>query len=132
MEYNNALIKLSQDTPAIQGTQVWSEALETMMVLLSPLCPHITEELWHIVGNTTSVHEQALPEFDAALAADELVTLVVQINGKVRDRVDVPAGLGEEEARQAVLSIPKVAAALEGKAPKKFIYVPGKLANIVI
>ncbi|MEI7556976.1 leucine--tRNA ligase [Candidatus Chlorohelix sp.] len=132
MEYNNGLIKMAQDTPAVQASVAWREALDTMLVLLAPLSPHITEELWQITGHETSIHIETLPIYDAALAADDLVTLVVQINGKLRERIDIPADMGEEEVKQTVLSAPKIAAAVSGATPKKIIYVPGKLVNIVL
>jgi leucyl-tRNA synthetase len=132
MEYNNGLIKIAQDTPAVQASVAWREALDTMLVLLAPLSPHITEELWQITGHETSIHIETLPIYDAALAVDDLVTLVVQINGKLRERIDIPADMGEEEVKQTVLSAPKIAAAISGATPKKIIYVPGKLVNIVL
>lgn len=132
MEYNNGLLKIVAETPSIQASPVWREALETLLTLLSPLCPHITEELWQMLGHTTSIHSEAMPQYKPELAADPTVTVVVQINGKVRDRMEVPANVTEEEVRQAVLSSPKVEQALNGAAPKKFIYIEGKLVNIVL
>jgi len=132
MEYSNALFKIVEETPTVQEGVAWDEAIETMLILLAPLCPHITEELWQAKGHSDSVHQQAVPVFDPALAADEVVTIVVQINGKLRDRLEVPAGMGEDEVKATILSSPKIVAAIGDTKPKKIIFVPGKLMNIVV
>jgi leucyl-tRNA synthetase len=132
MEFSNALFKTVEEAPTVQEGAAWDEAIDTLLILLAPLCPHITEELWHVRGNTDSIHDQNVPTYDPALAADEVVTVVVQINGKVRDRQEVPAGMGEDEVKATILSSPKIAAAVGDTKPKKIIYVPGKLMNIVM
>ncbi|MCG0313897.1 MAG: leucine--tRNA ligase, partial [Calditerricola sp.] len=109
-----------------------AEAIEKTIVLLAPFAPHIAEELWHRIGHADSVHAQPWPTWDeAALAADE-VEIVVQVNGKVRDRVVVPANASREEIEAAVLAQEKVKAHLAGKTVKKVIVVPGKLVNLVV
>lgn len=109
-----------------------AEAIEKTIVLLAPFAPHIAEELWHRIGHADSVHAQPWPTWDeAALAADE-VKIVVQVNGKVRDRVVVPANASREEIEAAVLAQEKVKAHLAGKTVKKVIVVPGKLVNLVV
>ncbi|GAB6933208.1 leucine--tRNA ligase [Calditerricola satsumensis] len=109
-----------------------AEAIEKTIVLLSPFAPHIAEELWHRIGHADSVHAQPWPKWDeAALVADE-VEIVVQVNGKVRDRVVVPANASREEIEAAVLAQEKVKAHLAGKTVKKVIVVPGKLVNLVV
>ena len=132
MEFTNTLYEFAAKNPAIYHTAAWREAIETLLKLLAPLSPHITEELWHQIGHADTVHYQAMPAFDPSLAVDEVVTLIVQVNGKVRDKLEVSAGLGQDEVTATALAAPKVAAAIEGKHPKKLIYVPGKLVNIVI
>jgi leucyl-tRNA synthetase len=129
MEFTNALQK-AKATP-VYGTEAWEEAIATLLLLLAPCCPHIAEELWTRTGRPYSVHRQAWPRFDAALAAEEMITLVVQINGKVRARIEVPADVAEEAAREAALADENVRRHLEGKPPRKVIVVPGKLVNIV-
>ncbi len=130
MECNNALIK-QQNEPVARSTS-YRRTLETMMQLLAPLAPHITEELWHTTGHTASVHDTEWPTYDEAMTKDETFTLVVQINGKVRDRVEVPTGISEVEVRQAAVSSPKVIPLIGENTIQKFIYIPGKLVNIVV
>ncbi|MEI6044947.1 MAG: leucine--tRNA ligase [Chloroflexota bacterium] len=132
MEYSNSLQKLIEEAPAVQQGVAWDEAIDTLLILLAPLCPHITEELWQSKGHRSSVNEQPMPLFNPTLAADELVTIVVQINGKVRDRLDLPIGISEEEVKATVLFAPKIATAIGESIPRKVIYVPGKLVNIVL
>jgi leucyl-tRNA synthetase len=102
------------------------------MLLLAPCCPHIAEELWARTGRPYSVHQQSWPEFDAGLAAEETITLVVQVNGKLRARLDVPADIAEEAAREAALADENVVRHIEGKEVRKVIYVPGRLVNLVV
>ncbi len=96
------------------------------------MTPFIAEELWHSTGHDDSVHEQPWPGFDPALLVDEFITVVVQVNGKVRDKLEVPADVSEPRVRELALTSAKVQAATGGREPKKFVYVPGRLANIVV
>ncbi|HEX2914046.1 MAG TPA: leucine--tRNA ligase [Chloroflexia bacterium] len=132
MEFSNSLTDIAGKNPGIYGSQTWKQAIDTMLLLLAPLAPHITEELWHQVGHEDSIHFQRMPVFDPALAVDEVITVVVQINGKVRDKLEVAAGMSEDEVKATVLASPKVAAAVGDNKPKKVIYVAGKLVNIVL
>ncbi|MGA8056866.1 MAG: class I tRNA ligase family protein, partial [Candidatus Binataceae bacterium] len=106
-------------------------AFESYVVMLAPMAPHIAEELWRALGHTTSIHLEPWPKFSEDLARDEMVTVVVQVNGKVRDRLQVGAGTPEEEVRGMALRSEAVARHLDGKQPKKIIYVPDKLVSIV-
>ncbi|MCY4528024.1 MAG: class I tRNA ligase family protein, partial [Chloroflexi bacterium] len=110
----------------------WPEASEKLWVLLAPMAPHITEELWERAGNTSSIHNEPLPEFDADLAADEMIELVVQVNGRVRAKVDMPVGITEEDAKEAAMALENVLRHTEGKQVFKTIYVPGRLVNLVV
>jgi leucyl-tRNA synthetase len=130
MEMRNALQDAKKT--ALYGTQAWDEAVEALLLLLCPIAPHITEELWARLGKPYSIHQQRWPAWDEAIAAEELLTLVVQVNGKVRDRIQMQAGVTEEQARELALTSEKVQRYLEDKKPRKVIYVPGKLVNIVI
>ncbi len=130
MEFTNALIK-AQGTP-VYDIPAWEEAIKTLLLLLAPCCPHITEELWARTGRPYSVHQQSWPQFNADLAAEEVITLVVQINGKLRARLEVPAGITEEAAREAALADANIQRHLGDKVIRKVIYVPGRLVNVVV
>jgi leucyl-tRNA synthetase len=108
------------------------ESIESLLLLLAPTAPHLTEELWQRTGHSYSIHNQSWPKWDEALAKDEEITLVVQINGKLRDRITVPASITEDEARKLVLERPRVKTYVEGKKIAKLIYVPGRLVNLVV
>ena len=96
------------------------------------MAPHLTEELWQRTGEAYSIHSQAFPAWDDSLAAEEVITLVVQVNGRVRDRLEVPADIGEEEAKRLALERPNVQRHTGGRTPAKLLYVPGRLVNVVV
>ncbi|MGZ6175182.1 MAG: class I tRNA ligase family protein, partial [Candidatus Binataceae bacterium] len=125
MDQLNYLVRLA---PADAGRF----AFESYVVMLAPMAPHIAEELWRALGHTASVHLEPWPKFSEELARDEMVTVVVQVNGKVRDRLVVGAGTPEEEVRGMALKSEAVARHLDGKSPKKIIFVPDKLVSIVV
>jgi leucyl-tRNA synthetase len=129
MAYNNTLIKAKES--AVYGTSAWDEALRSLTLMIAPIMPHLAEELWERLGGAYSVHTQAWPQWDEAVAADAVITLVVQVNGKVRGRMDMPADITEEAAKQAALAHPNVQQYLEGLTVRKLVYVPGKLVSIV-
>jgi leucyl-tRNA synthetase len=110
----------------------WNEAIEAILLMMAPLAPHIAEELWERTGHAYSIHQQLWPEYDDTLAAEEEVTLVVQVNGKVRDRIKVPADIAEDAAKELALNSDAVKKHLNGKQPRRVIYVPGRLVNIVV
>jgi len=99
--------------------------------MLAPLCPHIAEELWERLGNPYSIHTQAWPAVNEEAARDEEITLVVQVNGKLRDRILVAPGISDADAQAKALASEAVIAALEGRPVRKVIIVPGRLVNIV-
>lgn len=107
------------------------EAVETTVILLSPFVPHFAEELWEALGNKKSVIHRAWPEYDPEAVLEDEILIVVQVNGKVRDRIIVPASCGEEEIKAQVLKSERVQKLTEGKEIKKTILVPRKLVNIV-
>jgi leucyl-tRNA synthetase len=129
MELQNEMSK-ARDLGA-GGSQEWDEAIDFYLRMMAPITPHISEELWSILGKPYSIHTQPWPVVDEAATVEELVTLVIQVNGKVRDRITVPVTIGEEEAKSAALTSPVVQKHLGGKTPKKVVVVPGKLVNIV-
>jgi leucyl-tRNA synthetase len=108
-----------------------AEAVRTYILLLAPFAPHIAEELWARMDEAYSVHQQPWPEWDEALAAEEMITLVVQVNGKLRARIEVPADIGEEAAKEVALTDESVQQHVGGKEIRKVIYVPGRLVNVV-
>jgi leucyl-tRNA synthetase len=112
-------------------TPALAEATRTFVLLLAPFAPHIAEELWARLGGPYSVHQQAWPVWDEALAAEETVTLVVQVDGRVRDRLTVPADIEEAEARERGLNCDGVHRQLDARRVARVIYVPGRLVNIV-
>ena len=109
----------------------FARAFEVLVRLLAPFAPHLAEEMWTRLGHEFSVHRQAWPAYDPALAAAETMTLVVQVNGKVRDRIPVPAGLDDGEARQRALASERVHQHLAGRVPRQVIVVGGRLVNVV-
>ena len=129
MTMTNGLYKLREAT---DGSPDWDEAIDTLLKLMAPITPHIAEELWVRRGNPYSIHQQMWPAYDAAAAAEELIMLVVQINGKVRDRIEVAADISEAAAKAAALASEQVQKHLEGREPKKIVYVTGKLVSIVV
>jgi len=102
------------------------------MLLLAPMAPHMTEELWHTTNHTGSIHTTAWPGYDVALTRDETFTLVVQVNGKVREKIEVAADTSERDIRALALSNPRVASFIGEATVQKVIYVPGRLINIVV
>jgi leucyl-tRNA synthetase len=113
------------------GTPAWTEALEIYLKMLAPIAPHIADELWERLGREGSIHLQDWPEVDEKAAAAEEITLVVQVNGKLRDRITVPVGIPDEDARRIALASEGASRFLEGKAVRQVIVVPGRLVNIV-
>jgi len=112
-------------------TQSYHQALKTFLILLAPSAPYIAEELWHLTGNTNSVHTQDWPEWDADQIKEVMVTIVVQIDGKVRDSVEILPEMSESEIQDLVMKRPKVRQHLAERQVKKTIYVPGKILSIV-
>jgi len=130
MEFSNVLIK-AKETP-VYKTEAWDEAIPALLLMMAPVTPHVAEELWGRLRYPYSIHQQAWPAFDAAAAADDVITLPVQVNGKVRDRIQVPADASEDTVRQAALAAAGVFKYTEGKQIAKVIYAPNRLVNIVV
>ncbi|MGA9531999.1 MAG: leucine--tRNA ligase [Anaerolineales bacterium] len=130
MELTNALIAARE--AGLAGSPAFQETVEGLLLLMAPVTPHITEELWSRLGKPYSIHQQAWPVFDPELAKEDEITLVVQVNGKVRDRLTVDADISEAGAKELALNSDAIAPYLEGDQPKQIIYVPGRLINIVV
>jgi leucyl-tRNA synthetase len=129
MEFSNTLRAMRGST--VVNSPAWREAMDSFLIMLAPIAPHITEELWTQGGRPFSIHQQPWPEFDPAKAREATFELVLQHNGKVRDRVEAPVGIAEAEAMDLALQSERIQAQLEGRNPKKVIYVPGRLVNVV-
>ena len=129
MELTNAIGDARQQ--GLAGLPEFEAATEALLSLMAPVAPHIAEELWERLGKSYSIHNQPWPEHDPELAKEELITLVVQVNGKVRDRISVPAGITESEARKLALEREAVRKHLGDDSVKNLIYVPGRLINLV-
>jgi leucyl-tRNA synthetase len=130
MEYSNYLGQAKMTAVATHAA--WNEAIRTLVLLMAPSFPHIAEELWQAIGADYSVHQQAWPTWDDELAAEETLTIVVQVNGKLRDKFLAPADISEAAAKTRALSCEGAQRHMQDKQPLKVIYVPGKLVNIVV
>ncbi|TET86922.1 MAG: leucine--tRNA ligase, partial [Dehalococcoidia bacterium] len=130
MEFTNHLGKVLAARSV--NSSAWREAIDTLLLLLAPTAPHLAEELWTRTGHPYSIHNQSLPPWKEDLAAEEQITLVIQVNGKLRDKVIVPVSITEGEAQELALSQPRVQAHLKGREVTKIIYVPQRLVNLVV
>jgi leucyl-tRNA synthetase len=130
MELSNHLNRVWAD--ASVDADIWRECVEKFLLMLAPIAPHLSEEFWEQTGHLYSIHQQPFPSWDNDLAAEETVTLVVQVNGKVRDRLEVPADIDEASAQELALSSPRVQTYTKGNHVSKTVYVPGRLINVVL
>jgi leucyl-tRNA synthetase len=130
MEFTNAMFK-ARDA-GLTGTPEWREASDMLLLMIAPIAPHMAEEIWERLGRGYSVHQQAWPHLDAAATKADSLTIVVQVNGKLRDRVTVDADASEESVTAAALASDGALRYINGGAPQKVIYVKGKLVNIVL
>ncbi len=130
MELMNEMYK-AREAGAV-GSQDWNEAVEIYLKMMAPVTPHIAEELWAQMGKPYSIHQQAWPTVDEAATREDSIEIPVQINGKVRDVVIVPAEAGEDEIRAAALASEIVQKYLEGREPRKVIVAKGRLVSIVL
>jgi leucyl-tRNA synthetase len=126
--YNESHAPLEQGVRA----EIAKHVLEMLTLMLAPMTPHLAEELWEMLGHTEGLSNTIWPAFDAELARDQEVEVVVQVNGRVRAKMTVPAGLGEADLVPKALAIPAVAQHINGKRVVKRIVVPDKLVNLVV
>ncbi len=133
MKYANSIaeIKAEVGEASLAYRLAASEALESLILLIAPGAPHSADELWEQIGKTGFTYQQAWPSFDAKLAEAEFMTIAVQVNGKLRDTLDMPKSASQEEVVAEVKSSAKVQAQLDGKTIRKVIYIPGRLVNVV-
>jgi leucyl-tRNA synthetase len=130
MELMNEMYKAREAGAA--GSAEWAEAQEIYLKMMAPVTPHIAEELWTQLGKPYSIHQQAWPTVDEAATKEDSIEIPVQINGKVRDRITVPAEASEDQIRAAALASETVQKYLEGKEPRKVIVAKGRLVSIVL
>ena len=129
MELSNVMAKYKTE---VYATVAWEESVKTLLLLMAPACPHITEEIWARLGLPYSIHNQSWPQFDPNLAAEETVEIVLQINGKIREKLVVPIGSSPEELQNIAMRNEVIQKAIAGKTVKKVIAVPDRLVNVVI
>ncbi|MGH2429537.1 MAG: leucine--tRNA ligase [Candidatus Limnocylindria bacterium] len=129
MELTNAIIR--EREAGVAGGEAYAEAVDTLLVLMAPVTPHIAEELWERRGHGYSVHRQSWPAADAELAAVDTIELPVQVDGKLRDRLIVTPDTPADEIERMALASERVQAHLGGRAPRRVIQIPGKLVNVV-
>ena len=130
MELLNEMYK-ARDA-GVEGTPEWKEVQDIYLRMLAPVAPHIAEELWARAGKSYSIHVQPWPDVDEEAAAEDQITLVLQVNGKVRDRVEVPIDIGRDKAEAIAMESEQVQKFISDKKIRKVIYVPGRLVNIVV
>jgi len=131
--FNTAVAAMMELSNALQHATgpTRDEGVATLLLLLAPFAPYMTEELWERRGGRDSIHRQSWPAYDAKIAAANEITLVLQIDGKVRDRVTAAAGIAQAAAEKLAMASPKVKAALDGRQIERTIFVPDRLVNIV-
>ena len=129
MEYTNFLYKIYEEAKI--SKELWNESIRRLILHMAPIAPYISEEIWNANGNNNSIHLQNVPEYNDLYTISEDITLVIQVNGKVRDQVKVSNAIKEDEALRIASESEKVERFLVGKTIRKKIYVQGKLVNIV-
>jgi leucyl-tRNA synthetase len=134
MEWVNALIPFAdaRDGRNPLDRAVFSEAVENLLLVLSPFAPHLADELWERLGLEATTYEQPWPSWDEEVAREEEITIVVQVNGKVRDQLRVPADVDEATLRELALQSERVRRYTEGKEVRRIIVVPKRLVNVVV
>ncbi|MCD6475057.1 MAG: leucine--tRNA ligase [Anaerolineaceae bacterium] len=129
MELANYMAQSKKD--GAFGSEAWNEAVDIYLKMLAPIAPHIAEELWEFLGKPYSIHTQTWPVVDEEAAKEDEITLIVQINGKLRDRIMVPADISNEDAEKEAFASEAIQNYMDGAEPRKVIVIPGRLVNIV-
>ena len=133
MELFNALSASAQDESGLEGgAPVIKAGLETIIVLLYPFVPHVTSELWEALNHKAALDGVAWPDYSAAALEEEQLLIVVQVNGKIRSKITVPADVTQERIETEALADPKVMGFLNGKKVQRIVHVPRRLVNIVV
>ena len=136
MELQNALLRFQERLPAVSAGDprvlAFAEGVTALLTMLAPFAPHMAEELWEMLGYAVSVFREPWPTADPALTLEEDVEVVVQVNGKVRARLQVARGQAEEQLKALALREPRIRQWIEGRTVRKAIVIPDKLVNIVV
>ena len=133
MEWVNSCYDVANALPSGHRSAALDEAIEYLVLAIAPFAPHLADELWtEGMGQTGFLYRHPWPQADPEVAKNDEITLVVQVNGKVRDKLTAPADADQATLQQMALASPKVTEILNGSAPRKVIVVPGKLVNIVL
>jgi len=137
-KYNTAIAAMMEATNALYAEKSkngfndnWQFALESLVALVAPFAPHLSDELWHDLGHESSVQRDSWPQWDDAYLTSDTTTIIVQINGKLRAKLELGKDASEDDVKQAALEHEKVRSHLGGQEPLKVIYVPGRLVNVV-
>ena len=138
--FNKAVARIRELTNALEGVEIdaegggwiYRDGLETVTKLIGPMMPHLAEEMWRALGHQEYVVETAWPAYDSSLLVEENVTVAVQVNGKMKGTIDVPRDSNQDSAESAALSLASVEKALNGNVPRKVIYVPNRIVNVVV
>jgi len=131
MEMVNGLYKF-KESHGMQASETWRFTLESLLQILAPFAPHITEELWQELGHTDTIHVNHWPKWDEKYLVSDVMTIIVQVNGKLRSKLDLPTDIDQQGVEAAALADANVQKFTNNKPPKKMVYVPGKLVNVVI
>ena len=132
MKFNTAISAFMEFLNFVEEKQVSIKTIEVLLKLLYPFAPHIGEELWKIIGKENMVHEEAWPTYDEELTKKDSMELVIQVNGKVRDKIEINANLSKDEIEKIALNSENVQKWINNKELRKVIFIPPKLINIVI
>jgi leucyl-tRNA synthetase len=128
----NELLNLVRSKAEVTDPAVLRETIEIVLRILSPVVPHLAEELWHELGHNESIFSQGWPEVDAQAAVEEQIEIPVQVNGKVRSRLQVAPDISREDLERLALADAKIQGYIEGKEIAKVIVVPGRLVNVAV
>jgi leucyl-tRNA synthetase len=132
MELVNELYRAREHASSAGDSAVMKEAVESLLVMLSPFVPHITQELWEVMGNEEQLFRVSWPSYDPGLCEEQEAIVAVQVNGRLRATITVPRDAGQPEVEEKAFSEPNVKRHLESVQIKKIIYVPSKIINIII
>jgi leucyl-tRNA synthetase len=129
MELSNTLAAYRRDGAR---TETWDQAIDLLALMLAPMAPHLAHEVWERAGHDSLLAEEAWPQWDPDLVVEQTVTMVVQVNGKVRDRIEVPADISDEDATALALTSERVAKYLDGGEPSRVVVRPPHVVNVVV